>query len=57
MERDVHTDRGEDIEVSYDVARCIHARECVEGAPEVFDPDRRPWVDPTPPTPTRWRTW
>lgn len=37
---------GTDITVLYDLKRCIHARECVRGLPEVFDPDRRPWVDP-----------
>ena len=46
MEEDVHRYSGEEIEVSYDVNRCIHARECVRGLPEVFDPDEQPWIDP-----------
>lgn len=46
MDEDVHEYAGEDIEVSYDVKRCIHARECVRGLPDVFDPDRRPWIEP-----------
>jgi CDGSH-type Zn-finger protein/uncharacterized Fe-S cluster protein YjdI len=46
MEEDVHKYSGEEIEVSYDVNRCIHVRECVRGLPEVFDPDERPWIDP-----------
>lgn len=46
MEEDVHEYDGEDVDVTYDVRRCIHVRECVRGLPEVFDPDRRPWVDP-----------
>ena len=37
---------GRDITVEYDAARCIHVAECVKGLPSVFDPDRRPWVDP-----------
>ncbi len=37
---------GKDVVVRYDVNRCIHAEECVRGLPEVFDRDRRPWVDP-----------
>ncbi len=41
-----HTYTGTDVEISYDVKRCIHAAECVKGLPSVFDPDRRPWVDP-----------
>jgi len=35
------------ISVSYDVRRCIHAAECVHNLPGVFDPDRRPWIDPS----------
>lgn len=46
MERDVHTYHGDDVDVTYDVKRCIHVRECVEGLPNVFDPNRRPWVRP-----------
>lgn len=46
MEEDIHQYSGEEIEVSYDVERCIHVRECVRGLPEVFDPDKRPWIDP-----------
>ena len=46
MEEDVHEYNGEDVAVSFDSNRCIHARECVEGLPTVFDVDRRPWVDP-----------
>lgn len=37
---------GEQLTVHYDVKRCIHAAECVRALPSVFDPDRRPWVDP-----------
>jgi CDGSH-type Zn-finger protein/uncharacterized Fe-S cluster protein YjdI len=32
--------------VDFDIKRCIHAEECVKGLPAVFDPGRRPWVDP-----------
>ena len=46
MDEDIHQYSGEQIEVSYDVLRCTHARECVERLPEVFDPDERPWIDP-----------
>ena len=37
---------GEDITVTYSLRRCIHAEECVHGLPGVFDPERRPWIDP-----------
>lgn len=36
---------GEGIVIRYDAARCIHAKECVHGLPDVFDAERRPWVD------------
>jgi uncharacterized Fe-S cluster protein YjdI len=35
-----------DIAVSYDARRCIHAERCVHGAPETFDPRARPWIQP-----------
>ncbi|MEQ9399623.1 MAG: (4Fe-4S)-binding protein [Longimicrobiales bacterium] len=38
---------GDGIVVSYELRRCIHAAKCVHGLPEVFDPDRRPWIDPS----------
>jgi len=30
--------RSEQVVVSFDPERCIHARYCVRGLPEVFDP-------------------
>jgi len=38
------TFRGEAIEVTFDQDLCIHATECVQGLPAVFDRDSRPWV-------------
>ncbi len=40
------TYRGTDIEVSFDLAECIHIGECLRGRPEVFALDRRPWISP-----------
>lgn len=37
---------GEALDILYDPRRCIHAEECVHGLPGVFDPRRRPWIDP-----------
>jgi uncharacterized Fe-S cluster protein YjdI len=37
---------SKDIAVSYDARTCIHAERCVHGAPEVFDPNARPWIQP-----------
>lgn len=42
----LHTYQSDDIEVRYDVKRCIHAAECVRSLPQVFDPDERPWIQP-----------
>ncbi|MDJ1132772.1 (4Fe-4S)-binding protein [Streptomyces iconiensis] len=44
---------GPGIAVSYEVARCLHAAECVRGLPEVFDVSRRPWIDPAAAAPDR----
>ncbi len=38
--------KGNDISVSYDLKKCIHAAECIHGLPPAFDPKRKPWVDP-----------
>ena len=37
----------DDIDISYDVRRCIHAAECIRGLPAVFDSGRRPWIMPS----------
>ena len=41
--RTYRTDR---IEVTWAPRRCTHAGECFRSAPEVFDPNARPWVKP-----------
>lgn len=35
---------GHGITVTFDMSRCIHARNCFLKLPEVFDPAQRPWV-------------
>ena len=47
MSRRLRTYEADDIVVTYDPRRCIHSAECVRGLPDVFDPDRRPWVYPS----------
>jgi CDGSH-type Zn-finger protein/uncharacterized Fe-S cluster protein YjdI len=42
----VYEFEGTDVVVRWDRLRCIHAEECVHGSPEVFDPERRPWIEP-----------
>jgi CDGSH-type Zn-finger protein/uncharacterized Fe-S cluster protein YjdI len=53
MESEIYTytrtdDDGnkESVTVTWDQKRCIHAAACVRTEPDVFDPDRRPWIDP-----------
>jgi len=42
----VHPYHGEKITVYFDAERCMHAGTCVREMPEVFNVDRRPWVNP-----------
>ena len=46
MKSTLHTYADDRIEVAYDSKRCIHFAACVRGLPDVFDPKRRPWVEP-----------
>lgn len=46
MEEKIIPYAGQEITVLYDIKRCIHAGECAKGLPEVFDSNRKPWVDP-----------
>lgn len=36
---------GEDVDISYNLKRCIHAKECVNRLSEVFDVEKRPWIN------------
>lgn len=38
--------KGEDVTVFFAAWRCLHVAECVRGLPEVFDTDKRPWIQP-----------
>jgi uncharacterized Fe-S cluster protein YjdI/CDGSH-type Zn-finger protein len=38
---------NDEIDISYDAQRCIHAAECLRGLPAVFDKKRRPWILPS----------
>ncbi len=46
MSRKLHTYQNDHIRVTYDAKRCIHAAECVRRLGQVFDPDKRPWIQP-----------
>ena len=45
-ERKIKSYDGNGITVTFEAARCYHAKECVRGLPEVFDIDKRPWIQP-----------
>ena len=32
--------------VTWDQKRCIHAQVCVDGSPDMFNSERRPWIEP-----------
>ena len=36
---------NDEIVVIWDPEKCIHARECVKGLPQVFNREKTPWVD------------
>ena len=36
---------GEGFTITWDSSRCIHSERCWRGLPEVFDPQRRPWIN------------
>ncbi|MEM7113516.1 MAG: CDGSH iron-sulfur domain-containing protein [Chloroflexota bacterium] len=38
--------RGQDLDVMFDLKRCIHAAECGKRLQAVFDVKKRPWVQP-----------
>ena len=42
----VHTFATGEIRVSWSKMRCTHVAACVMNLPKVFEPGRRPWVDP-----------
>lgn len=37
---------GEEVDVFFNSAICVHSGNCVRGNPAIFDLDRRPWVLP-----------
>lgn len=37
---------GDQIDITYSLKRCIHAEECVNNLPAVFDRYGRPWINP-----------
>lgn len=46
MESKKYSYENKELEVTWNLKRCIHAKECVHGLPHVFDPEKKPWVNP-----------
>jgi len=46
MEKNIHRYESEDLTVEFDSKRCIHSAECVKNLHSVFDPQKKPWVQP-----------
>ena len=46
MSRKIHDYASDQIKVTYEPRRCIHAAACVRSLPEVFDPTERRWIRP-----------
>jgi CDGSH-type Zn-finger protein/uncharacterized Fe-S cluster protein YjdI len=46
MAAKIHHYASAQVEVTFDGQRCIHAAECVKRLSQVFDPQKRPWVQP-----------
>lgn len=44
--RRVKTYESDEVVVTFDPGLCIHARECVHGLSDVFDVEKKPWVQP-----------
>jgi uncharacterized Fe-S cluster protein YjdI len=42
----LHEYPDDEIVVTWDKARCLHFAECVRGLPDVFQPGRKPWIEP-----------
>lgn len=46
MAKRLQTYATDEVTVTFDPNRCIHAAACVRGLPEVYDPGRRRWIRP-----------
>ncbi len=46
MQSKIFSYENKELEVTWDLKRCIHAKECVHGLPNVFDISKKPWIDP-----------
>lgn len=45
MKSKIFSYENKEIEVTWDLKKCIHAKACIHGSPNVFNPNNKPWVD------------
>lgn len=46
MPEKIYSYESDEIKVTWDKFKCIHAKECVHGLPGVFNIDENPWIQP-----------
>lgn len=46
MEKDIHSYESEELTIEFDKNRCLHSGECVHNLSAVFDPQKKPWIQP-----------
>ncbi len=46
MPEKIYTYESDEITVTWDKFKCIHAKECVHGLPGVFNINEKPWIQP-----------
>ena len=39
--------KNDDLTIVWKPDLCMHSANCVKGSPGVFDPERRPWIEPS----------
>lgn len=45
MSEPTRTYSNDEIKVEWHHERCVHCENCIKGLPQVFDMQKRPWVD------------
>lgn len=46
MEKKIHSYQSEELTIEFDSKRCLHSGECVKNLPSVFNPQKKPWIQP-----------
>lgn len=46
MESKIFSYENDELKITWDQKKCIHAKECIHGSPSVFDITQKPWINP-----------